>query len=124
MHRPKDNDIIPPKPDNQQQFYNNLYSSTFLGGFKRPKPTKTHDRIFSEEKKGREIQNGDYQIKGRIKRNYKGKNDHIGPLFESQGRIPIKREVKLTDNPCHDNFRVFSSEAKNNLIERYNNNQW
>ncbi len=101
-----------------------MYSQTFGFGFKKPLPAKTHDRIFSEEKKGKETTNDTNQWKGKIRRNYKGYNDHIGTLFESQGKIPIKREQKLTDKACHDNYRILSSEAKKNMVERYYNNIW
>ena len=116
MNRPPDNVIIPPKPLEQNN--NNIYSQTFGFGFKKPVPPKTQDRIFPEEKKGRDVTNDANQAKGRIRRTYKGQNDHIGTLFESQGKIPIKREIKLTDKACHDNYRILSSEAKKNLEER------
>ena len=84
-------------------------------------PAKTNDKIFNEEKKGRNMTNDANQWKGRIRirRNYKGYNDSIGKLFDSQGKIPIKKEQKLTDKACHDNYWILSSEAKKNFEERY-----
>lgn len=47
-------------------------------------------------------------------------------MFEEQGKI--SRVQKVVETPVKDNFRVFSSEAKKNLTDRYyyenNLDQW
>ena len=47
-------------------------------------------------------------------------------MFEEQGKLA--KDVKISEKPCNDNFRVLSSEAKKNLAERYyyenNLDQW
>ena len=73
---PPDNDNIQPNPEKENK--NNIYSQTFSFGFKKPMPAKTNDKIFNEEKKGRDMTNDENQWKGRIRRNYKGYNDSIG----------------------------------------------
>ena len=92
------------------------------GGFRRPLPEKTHDRIFHENmKKAEKEKKKDY-----IRRNNKSYNDSIGKMFEEQGKI--SKIPKISEKPSNDNFRVLSSEASKNLTERYyydnNLNQW
>ena len=96
---------------------NNKLTKTYSGGFKRPLPPKTYDRIF----------NADQEMKkGKIRRNNKAYRDCIGNMFDEQGKI--MRMPIITEKPCNDNYKVMSTEAKNNLTERYyyemNTDQW
>ena len=89
-------------------------------------PPKTYDRIFNAEKKQKDFNLEQESRKGRIRRNNKLYRDSIGKMFEEQGKLA--KDVKISEKPCNDNFRVLSSEAKKNLAERYyyenNLDQW
>lgn len=124
FNKPKDNVIIPPEPIKQEN--QDKFNYTYSGGFKRPLPPKTYDRIFNAEKKAREF-NAEQQLKkGKIRRNNKAYTDTIGSMFVEQGKI--SRIPNITEKPCKDNYKVLSSEAKKNISERYyydnNTNQW
>ncbi len=115
LNKPKDNVIIPPEPIAKQD--PDKFSYTYSGGFKRPLPPKTYDRIFNADKKAREFNAEQESKKGRIRRNNQAYRDSIGNMFEEQGKI--SREQKISEKPCNDNYRVLSNEAKKNLTERY-----
>lgn len=105
---------------------NNKLIKTYSGGFKRPLPPKTYDRIFNAEKKAKEFYADQEMKKGKIRRNNKAYRDCIGNMFDEQGKI--MRMPIITEKPCNDNYKVMSTEAKNNLTERYyyemNTDQW
>ena len=124
MCTPKDNIIIPPEPITKEEEKQNLLSSTFNSGFKRPFREKTFNRIFSPINKGNGI--GEEKQESRIRRDYKAYKDSIGKMFEEQGKI--SKIAKITDKPINSNYQVLSKEAKNNLTDRYyyeiNKDQW
>ena len=101
-------------------------NNTYTGGFKRPLPEKTYDRIFNADKKVRQYNYEQEMKKGQIRRNNKVYRDSIGKIFEEQGKI--SKAPNITEKPCNDNFNILSSEAKKNLTDRYyydnNLNQW
>ena len=70
MCKPKDNVIIPPEPLDQKEKHD-LFSYTYSGGFKRPPPPKTYDRIFNADKKAKEFNAEQEKRKGYIRRNNK-----------------------------------------------------
>lgn len=96
------------------------------GGYKYHLPGKSLDQIFNEETKAKEFKKGEKPNLCRIRRNEFAYNDHIGGLFENQGKISKIPEV--TGKPCKSDFKVLSAEANKNLNERYfydnNLNQW
>ena len=100
--------------------------NTYSHGFKRPKPPKTYDRIFNAEKKAREFNAEQEMKKGKIRRNNNAYRDSIGSMFTEHGKI--MRVPLISEKPCSDNYKIFSTEAKKNLTERYyydqNTNQW
>ncbi len=94
------------------------FNATFTGGFQRPAPPDTHQRIFSNDK---------LEPKQKIpERNTNTYKDCIGNMLKEQGKIA--RIPKVSGKPCNDDFNIFSSEAKKNCGERYyyeqNLSQW
>ena len=124
INRPKDNNIIPPQPI--QKGDNDILNNTYSGGFQRPLPEKTYDRIFNTDKKIRQYNIEQENKKGQIRRNNKAYRDSIGRMFEEQGKLA--KAQNISEKPCKDNYKILSSEAKKNVTERYyydnNLNQW
>ena len=85
-------------------------SHTYSGGFKRPVPEKTYDRIFNADKKARDFNAEQERKKGYIRRNNQAYRDSNGKMFAEQEKI--SRIPKIAEKPCNDNFRVLSSEAR------------
>jgi hypothetical protein len=101
-------------------------NNTYSGGFQRPLPEKTYDRIFNADKKIRQYNIEQENKKGQIRRNNKAYRDSIGRMFEEQGKLA--KAQNISEKPCKDNYKILSSEAKKNVTERYyfdnNLNQW
>ena len=112
INRPKDNDIIPPKP-----IENGEKNNVDISYARRNYPEKTYDRIFNSDKKERQFNIEQEKRKGVIRRDNKPYRDSIGKMFEEQGKI--SRIPKIAEKPCNDNFQILSSEAKKNYIDRY-----